>query len=439
MYLTDEATLDRWRAEGAAALPKVRQHSWNLFEYLVLHSDAPRWSGWQTEQDVVNSLPNCANGQPAPGKAAAVAAPESATSHKRLFHGLHTPEQLVVGASVARVSAVTTSSKPEFSFVAINPATATYLRKMMQETGSCNLQASLERQLTHPLQPDRDGNRKVPELPRTAVVIKAIWELIPGPSVAGGTVNLHVWDPANPQLQAANPDKDEVTAPLSLWRSTVPVNIDRSASAPKCNGDADYTSGPVPLACFFSVPVEKADLDQFEGQTQNIVSDPNAPNNFPFNLVLIGFHVMTRETKNWTWQTFYWSNKALTADKPGTHRTGDLTRHDGNPWKKTGAAQWSHYVMDASLSADTPHEADGKAVVCFNPYLEGARTHGLVSNCQGCHQYARYNHTPNQLAGYQIAEQARSNPPTKAQLAAYTANTLDTSFLWSLAEVNRPR
>lgn len=63
-------------------------------------------------------------------------------------------------------------------------------------------------------------------------------------------------------------------------------------------------------------------------------------------LLLFGLHVITKETADWTWSTFWWQ-----AD-PGQGKFAY-----GRPAPTVLRGFWRNYVMDSTLSMQTPPEA----------------------------------------------------------------------------------
>jgi len=212
----------------------------------------------------------------------------------------------------------------------------------------------------------------------------------------------------------------------SNWESKITIDT----SGKPCDATRDYgPTGDVPLSCFYSVPITATELNLVVSKSGMKLLNPSFTSNAPYYLILVGFHVMTREIEGWTWQTFYWSRGAFGLDS---------LKRDGNPAVASGDLRWSHYVMDTTLSATLPPEPNGGPKICFDPYLEGPQPFGETSNCIVCHQYAYYHTSPQQSAGYAFAQRARDNPAPPEQTASYFNSGMDTSFLWSLADANAP-
>jgi len=141
--------------------------------------------------------------------------------------------------------------------------------------------------------------------------------------------------------------------------------------------------------------------------------------------VSIGMHVTVRETKDWVWQTMYWSPTYLTQVKmntdfpvfpPKTDRYVAGPNYPGssfdNPYRlnkgqNKNIPSWAkNYAMCTAYSSVYPVQPDSGGTnqniypqICYNPWLETAfdtlKGHfsqsGLNSNCMTCHGQASYN------------------------------------------------
>lgn len=151
--------------------------------------------------------------------------------------------------------------------------------------------------------------------------------------------------------------------------------------------------------------------------------------------VLVAMHVTTREMPNWTWQTFWWTDRpasppapsstAVAAQRPLQFESGVL-----------------HYAQCTSYQEVSPH---GESLYCYNPYIEALQGAvqsqpgltllggklvktpndvGVQTNCMSCHAYAKFtgDNTTQPLVGAGPVD--RKGPAFKGSLR------LD--FLWSL-------
>ena len=107
---------------------------------------------------------------------------------------------------------------------------------------------------------------------------------------------------------------------------------------------------------------------------------------------LVALHVVTKEVRDWTWITLFWSDAPKTdfgADRPATIR---------GPWTSYKMCAVVDYdekddgshdsAGDASLAASLAvTRSQGPRTWCSNPYLEKG-AHNATTNCIGCHQHA---------------------------------------------------
>jgi hypothetical protein len=222
-----------------------------------------------------------------------------------------------------------------------------------------------------------------------------------------------LWD----EIQQADADLDSFGRKLK-------VNTDATVS---CE-DRDYKDkeDPVPLACFYYVPLRtQKDVDALPADIKLLGSPGISPGDF---LVLVGLHITTKEIPQWTWATFWWDN------------------HSRSDWHSLGrphriGTPWNHYLMNVTLNGMTPVEQDGGPKICFNPFLETNVTNGVISNCLLCHSKAAFGSVPR-ATGYDLGVLGRDgkslasgNPP----MPDYFDKMVSTDFLWSLASPRSPQ
>jgi hypothetical protein len=388
----------------------IRSHAWKLFAGLVLNSTGkPLWDSWPTEADVEATAPNCA--APAQLMRDSVL---TETSALRLAQNLKTPEQFGIGSPRSQ------GQQPQFAEILFNPSAASQISKMIRGTRSCSLADALSRLAGN----DHKGSLNIPDLPPDAIAVKTIWELIPGPGHGSPLVKqISVWDPV--RIKPLPGASDEYP-PVSQWNTAIAIDTSQDS----CDPSHDYSGGEVPLACFYYQDISPEE-EQVIMHQAFVVHNPTNEGVVPYRLILLGFHVITREIRQWTWQTYYWSNAAFGAD---------AVRQKGNPWTTGRDPRWSHYVMDTTLGG--PGNRSPKTLPpVFNPYLEGVQLHGATSNCINCHQYAVYHMkppAPPSPTGYSLAQRTPHNAPTSAEVSQYMENGLATSFLWTFADINQP-
>lgn len=182
--------------------------------------------------------------------------------------------------------------------------------------------------------------------------------------------------------------------------------------------DRDYgETEKVPLSCFYFYDVkDEHDLNSLPIALAKIVGSV-PPASTGTYLILVAVHVITKETPDWVWATFWWHNLAsegpYAANRPGSVR---------GPWR--------HFLMDTTLSEQTPWDPeDGKNKICFNPYLEAQFNNGVVSNCVQCHKRATF---PGNLSmGLKLGLPGRDGMLTADP--HYFDGSVKTDFMWSIA------
>ncbi len=203
--------------------------------------------------------------------------------------------------------------------------------------------------------------REIKPFPKGAIVVKATWRRI-GPDPKGLTA-IRVW-PARAGVPAGAEDK--------VWVKFAPKE--------RCNLPVSGDT-PVFSSCFYSVP------DPY----------PTAQGSW---VVLVGLHVMIKETQDWTWMTYWW-NPVADAGVYG----------EDKPDQTVLKGPWRNYLANVTLSPETPWEpppptagtppivkdacgqdvtVPSRAKICFNPFLELGLQNGELSNCMNCHKRAAY-------------------------------------------------
>jgi hypothetical protein len=260
----------------------------------------------------------------------------------------------------------------------------------------------------------------------TAIIVKPIW--LPF-KPDDGSACIPVWNPnAIPNdLGAYGSDKWPEQVKVSTAKSVAPNET--APCVPSGGGDARPTP-VVSVTEFFSMQIKTLD----DKVALSVVLPQSSPKLGQVQLgnwvVLVGFHVISKEVKSWSWNTYWW--------EPQKYRDGP--KSERRPPKLY--PPWSNYVMNSSLEEATNPAAEsrGKCDVgaIYNPYQEAALPNqttdpqpvicgkprvlgGLASNCRSCHSLASY------LPGPTIAIQ-----PSTTWLTDYFKNKTRTGFLWSI-------
>lgn len=252
----------------------------------------------------------------------------------------------------------------------------------------------------------------IPEFPREALVVKAAWWIIS----KDGLATMPVWDPPNlgpePRLQ------NYFTS--TTWHRCVAIDPTSNAPIgslsdprPCAFGDQPRRLQVVPLSRFYSIPLTAQMIAHFSANPLVFNADADKPG----YAVLVGLHITTKEIPDWVWMTLWWH------DRP---RSGPYAANRPDSLRKP----WANYLMDTTMSADTPHESDDQPKICFNPWLEGGKTLGTIANCLTCHRKASFPVDPNHDVSGEVT---RGNSPAPHDTCAVLLD-----FLWSFTELPTP-
>lgn len=425
-----EATLLQIRDDQD--VEKIRAHAWRLFAGLTnTRSGQPIWESWYTKCDVGLTFLGCPPLNPG----------DKSNEH-RLIQGLELPVQTLLEfeqsinlplpnplvdfqkneASSSTIATFMTKflEHPEFAAVLFNQPAATHIRKKMLNNSKV-LQVR-QRLAAHSVRAEQE----IPPFPNDTVVLKTAWELV---HLVDGylTTPVSVWDPDRQASWQTVQDKQLGNS--SDWGKLVRID---TTPGKRC-ADRDYDGvggqGPIaPLDCFYAFQIDK------DSPSWNLINQigvfrvpPESPGTY--YLVLMAIHVITKETHDWVWATFWWYNR------PSNREFGP----DAAARRILGGNKWRHFLMNATLSRVTPLEfppKSGEPKICFNPYLEETQPNGMVSNCIQCHERAVYSRDKSKIAqGIKLGLPWRDGTPANgtAPNPHYFDDALQTDFMWSIA------
>jgi hypothetical protein len=207
----------------------------------------------------------------------------------------------------------------------------------------------------------------VQDFDQDAVVVKTFWEIVYGVRAgrehyARGASLFHKDLKFEDPETGRYPQFGHWTSPPTV-QTEMRIDLDKRMS---CISSTDEQRHPVySLGCFHYRQVREEDLAQIPNHlvTHDDIKGPQCHGEC--YLILLGVHIMTRDTPNWVWMTFWWSNEWW--DDP--HHL------------PTVSDKWSLFEADATVN-----NTDSVA----NPYLEGT-TSGMYSNCLECHRHAVFH------------------------------------------------
>jgi hypothetical protein len=249
-------------------------------------------------------------------------------------------------------------------------------------------------------------------------------------------------------MQANTTSKRSSPTP-NTWNQCVAVTVGKTNSpVPKvCNPGAGHANATAPiggwqqvaLSEFLAIPLTQEILDELIYAKKNSPLQASSILSLGYTetakaevgdvAVLVGMHVTVRESKDWVWQTMYWSPTNLQQVKMNTDypvfppKTTSYIAGENypgssfdNPYQNTTPAStnipgWAkNYAMCTAYSQVYPVQPDNGGTnantfpqICFNPWLETAfdtldghfSKTGLNSNCMSCHGQASYNGAVN--------------------------------------------
>jgi hypothetical protein len=273
------------------------------------------------------------------------------------------------------------------------------------------------------------GKTDVPDFPNTSVTIKPVFEIISQQDLQNGYYKLNVWSGPPKKPMAYGPDQ---------WPGCIYVDLQNRG---KGNGGIDSTGrGPTPQNTYNLQDFVHFKIDPQTAQQLRSEHKLNATQTGDV-AILVGMHVTSRETKRWTWQTFWW---APNADMPPLPSSQSIAA--SRPAQLTGAAR--HYAMAIAYTFITPNQPliggnnKGTSIYAYNPYLEAGfdsttfqraamvmtngrlvvNKFGVQTNCMSCHALAAF---PSANTDYMADAYVSLNDP-------YFKKKLKIDFLWSI-------
>lgn len=402
------------------AVKKMRAHAWDLFAGLTRGKD-PIWNSWYTKCDL--GLLGC-NDIPA-------AVPGSAN---QLLDSFEVPVQFLEqflntavlqpqGQSIQAFDAEGKSRlrkfledqgvHPQFAAVLFNQDAEVHIIKDCLH----QLPAKIGNVTFDPCIPKLETPGKIEDFGPGSVLLKTTWEYVPN---EGGPL---------------------FTYDSCVWKSISDANC-RQTYAPSFEVGKDSEKvqcrprgNRVPLSCFYYIRLSRPEADWANRYFTRAVLATGSSVTVKEGdyLVLMGVHLTTKETPDWVWATFWWDAHAASDPKAA-----------GRPPSIRG--KWRNFLMDTTLSANTPIETDKGPKICFNPYLELQLPHdGNISNCLQCHSKAAYVPAPGKADTANpynegiLARDGRKLASGGYPDSCYFGGRVSTDFLWTVAKALDPQ
>jgi hypothetical protein len=441
-----------------AASPQMNGHAWALFKQLVLGQKSPLWSTWCAVADDAKGAttlvcPKKTNPHPPGAKLTDIQLLEAESERRNLTQFLlsaRSPRQLEDGSQQLDSSNGPDPALLQASMVLFDPDSADSIKKCFRTGLDMPLDNGNFIQV-HLGAPHQNAECKSFDLSRSAIAIKTIWVMAAHDRTdeRGRFLSRLIPSLTNKtkvQLLANYP----TLGPLNGWGTRASVSLlDKSCDSGKSFDPDPGAAIPysiVPLGCFYSLPATERDIKAAAKIVHIPISSPSGvPDDMTFDLVLMEFHVATREIEGWTWQTYAWNGSAPIDMNPNLSDINPAsTASTGDP-----NSRWSHYTMQTTFGNLKNEQMPS---VAYGAYLEGIETNGVKSNCFTCHNYAAY-HPDSNLRSCKHTRQeyfdaaqllGRGLPPSPDTIgttdctitpATYAlGEPVKTAFLWSIAD-----
>ncbi len=232
----------------------------------------------------------------------------------------------------------------------------------------------------------------------------------PGTPTPGTWKTCVLFDPAKPEYDPALQLRDATPQEIAA-KIPVPPFDAKTQSGLSCQA---YKYAPLGAIYHFALDAtDAAAFNAAQADTQGLTASAG---DFA---VLVAMHVSTKETVDWTWQTYFWAGGL----NPPESFPGGFENQTSKVEK-----EWRNYAMCANY-LQTLGSGSSVMDVCFNPYLETAFGQaGLTSNCMSCHGQAIVGGSPNYPANYDNPVVFNSGP--------YFENATTTDFSWAIQQKN---
>jgi hypothetical protein len=397
---TPRATIDGWVADNDTT--SMRKHAWDLWAAMTSPSqfDAtlPIWETWYSPDQLSEATDFTA------------VAPRTRPSHPFVA-----PNQFRHGASGLGADSVISDTATQLvAFNKFNGPSGEFIRQPhLTPAGSHNSylysnMTDLENLNSSWPASTQTIDRTIVDFPDAAIDLKPVLWLIKATQLT-----------AFPVWQGPSQSTDPSVPSPTTWRNCVLVDPAARSGNPRPVTPRDLDNvvnlagltctkylQVVPLSMFYSFTMNQEEATAFNTAHQNTQAQTGD------HAALAAMHATTKESKNWTWQTFWWQGGQ---NPPNNFPGGTQDRPSALQ------SPWNNYAMCTAYSMTEKNKAMGRRVVCFNPYLETNFNSGIQSNCMTCHSRAT---VPN--VGYQMNGVVNFNNPTLFG----TSTRLD--FVWAL-------
>lgn len=237
------------------------------------------------------------------------------------------------------------------------------------------------------------GYTEIPNFPVNSITIKPVYKVV-SQDVKNGIYTFPGW-PGTPSPAKTFPEKD--------WNACVYIDINSKES----------NANSIDPGCSQPGKTNTFSLDNFIHQQISAENAQYLSTQLGISVkkgdyaILVGMHVTSRETKRWTWQSFWWS---ASPDSPQLPSSTTIAAQRPNVLDQAAR----HYAMTVAYQMVTPAqpinggENVGSSVIGYNPHLEAGfdpgvfqiirkingtidNQYGVQTNCMTCHNLALYN------------------------------------------------
>ena len=247
----------------------------------------------------------------------------------------------------------------------------------------------------------KGGIGKVPEFPNTSITTKPTYYA--GVPNKNGLIRVPVWESPNPAkaykyTQWQKWIYADVNNKQKPNKSLVPVTSSNPSQSEIENATCNVND-------FINYKIDRVGADYLNSH-QDVGTTPSRQFIEGDYVLLVAMHVTTKEFKNWTWQTYFWSPDPSNPPSPSSKFEAEL-----RPKELKGAS--SHYAVSTAYAMVWPNQPitggsdkGTRPIIAFNPYLEGGFgpnvfslpntfkpdfVYGMQTNCMSCHALSTFS------------------------------------------------
>ena len=327
-FPTPEAEIDAWIRADPQDTDAIHAHAWGIWAGLTKPVEGEgayarlTYQTWLTKADVIDVF----TGE----------APEDqfrlGESNQMFKHGLvdgfiaNNAQEKKDGTEPVKNAAGIIVNTDVLENVAYSPPSAQYLL----DTGTGKPEV-LDRLL--------ELGDKV-RFPDAAVNVKPVYKLITDDRITewtgedGRTRRLYAFTawPGEPDLANWTPDMKQGGYPETLWQQCVYVDLDLQGPTTSTGVDVNCKSpseGNIySVDDFIAVDLKKEDaafVNKATGESRDLTAGKTSI------ALLVAMHVTSRETTQWTWQTFWWEADAARPNSPSSAAVASARPDPGGP------------------------------------------------------------------------------------------------------------